>query len=245
MDAEQASRLITEVDDRDHLQRRARLVELTHLLPDDEMFGFAGPAAHWLFEDVKATWLYGAFTGTVLTAHAFCLLQVASWIRLLPDDPRLPDEAQSLERLAAFGVEAGVLDVDLQPRLIELQDRYRAYAAANLHVHEARLERHLEEADSMTDEHPLLTGTRGPLSPRPYTRCVSAQPLRSDYGHSNDYRRESAVTRSRFATVSSDPLRHDERVSTSTSTARWSRPTPSTRKVVPSELPVRRGRIAW
>jgi len=156
MDQSEASRLITEVDDRDHADRTERLVELNNLLPDGGMIGFSGQSAEWLFEDVKASWLYGCFTSTVLTAHAFCSLQLAGWVRMLSDDPSLPDEAQSLEELAALALDAGECDVDLQARLIDLHDRYRAYTAAHLREHEARLERHLIESDTVSDEHPLL-----------------------------------------------------------------------------------------
>jgi hypothetical protein len=77
MNKDEASRLINEVDVSDHDGRAERLVELTGLLPDDGLIGFSGQAAEWLFDDIKATWLYGSFTSTVLTAYAFCSLQVA------------------------------------------------------------------------------------------------------------------------------------------------------------------------
>jgi hypothetical protein len=160
MNPDEASRLIVDVDEREHIDRTERLVELMELLPDDGMIGFSGQAAQWLFEDIKATWLYGCFTSTVLTAHAFCMLQVAGWIRLLPDDPGLPDEANSLDHLASLAVEAGVVDIDLQARLLDLEDRYRAYTVAHLHLHEARLERHLIEAETISAEHPLLVDAR-------------------------------------------------------------------------------------
>jgi hypothetical protein len=164
MDQIEASRLITAVDERDHRDRGERLVQLTDLLPDDGMLGFSGQAAQWLFEDIKATWLYGCFTSTVVTAHAFCLVQLAGWVRLLPDDPGLPDEAQSLEHLAALAVSAGAPDVELQARLVELHDRYRSYTASDLHKHDLRLERHLVEAEAVTDEHPLLLDARDALT---------------------------------------------------------------------------------
>lgn len=160
MDQGEASQLIAEVDASDHAGRAERLVELTNLLPEDGMLGFSGQAAQWLFEDVKATWLYGCFTSTVVTAHAFCSLQLAGRIRLLPDDPGLPDEARSLEHLAVLAVEASAIDVDLQARLVDLHDRYRAYTATHLHNHEGRLERHLIEAEAVSDEHPLLVDAR-------------------------------------------------------------------------------------
>ena len=90
--------------------------------------------------------------------------QIAGWIRLLTHDPGLPDEAESLERLAAIAVEAGVLEVDLQARLLDMHDRYRAYTAAHLHEHEARLERHLLDAEVLSNGHPLLVDARHALT---------------------------------------------------------------------------------
>ena len=55
--------------------------------------GFGGQAAHWLFEDLKSTWIYASFTSTVLTARALCMLQLANSIRLSSDDATLPEEA--------------------------------------------------------------------------------------------------------------------------------------------------------
>ena len=72
MNQHEASLFTTEVDERDREGRAERYVELTELLPNDDMIGFSGQASHWLFEDIKATWLYACFTSTVLTAHAFC-----------------------------------------------------------------------------------------------------------------------------------------------------------------------------
>lgn len=164
MDQNEASQLITDVDESDHEGRTARLVELTELLPNEGMIGFSGQAPQWLFEDIKATWLYGCFTSTVLTAHAFCALQIAGWLRLLPDDPGLPDEPESLEHLAAIALEAGAVDVELQARLLDLHDRYRSYTAAHLLEHEGRLERHVVEAEAIGGEHPLLTDARQALT---------------------------------------------------------------------------------
>lgn len=160
MEQQAASRLIADVDERDHADRTERLVELTRLLPDEGMLGFSGQAAEWLFDDIKATWLYGCFVSTVLTAHAFCSLQLGGWIRLLPDNADLPDEAGSLEELSGIALRAGILTVDLQAALIELHDRCRAYTAANLHRHELRLERHLIESEDVTPEDPLLLDAR-------------------------------------------------------------------------------------
>jgi hypothetical protein len=160
MDANEASQEILNVDTADHEGRAGRLLELMGLLPEVGLIGFSGQAAQWLFEDVKATWLYGCFTSTVLTAHAFCCLQLAGWIRWLPDDPNLPDEVTSLEALANVAVDAGLVDVGMQARLLGLHDRSRAYTAATLHEYEARLERHLLDAEVVSDEHPLLVDAR-------------------------------------------------------------------------------------
>lgn len=160
MDQDQASDLIAEVDERDHQGRTERLVELTELLPGDGMIGFSGQAAQWLFEDVKATWLYGCFTSTVVTAHAFCAQQLAGSIRMLPDDPSLPDDADSLEHLAAIAADRGIIDVDLRALLVELNDRSLSYTVTHLHEYQARLERHLVEAQALSEDHPLLADAR-------------------------------------------------------------------------------------
>ena len=76
MDLDEAIRIVAEVDDQERSARAARLVELTKLL-GEEIMGFSGQGAVWLFEDVKATWLYGYFTGTVLTACAFSGLSLS------------------------------------------------------------------------------------------------------------------------------------------------------------------------
>src|SRR5437764_13758346 len=120
MDRGEAEEQLRSVEEADRDRRVARLRELDGWLPSGGRIGFSGQAPQWLFEDIKATWLYGCFTSTVLTAHAFCSLQIAGWLRLLPDDPALPDEPESLEHLAAIAVEAGAVDVELQARLLDL-----------------------------------------------------------------------------------------------------------------------------
>jgi hypothetical protein len=74
------------------------------------------------------------------------------------------DALNGLEHLAAIAIEAGVVDVDLQVRLVDLHDRYRAYTAAHLHLHQGRLERHVVEAEAIGDDDPLLTDARQALS---------------------------------------------------------------------------------
>lgn len=163
MDQNEASTLIAAVDERDHDGRTERLVELTAFLPRDGMIGFSGHAAQWLFEDVKATWLYGCFTSTVVTAHAFCAQQLAGWIRMLPDEASLPDDAHSLEHLAAIAADRGIVDVELRALLLELNDRSLSYTATHLHRYEARLERHLIEAEALSHDDPLLVDARQAL----------------------------------------------------------------------------------
>lgn len=113
---------------------------------------------------MKATWLYGCFTSTVVTAHAFCAQQLAGSIRMLPDDASLPDDADSLEHLAAIAADRGIVDVELRALLVELDDRSLSYTATHLHKHEARLERHLLEAEALSDDHPLLVDARQALT---------------------------------------------------------------------------------
>ena len=101
------------------------------------MMAFSGQAAEWLFDDIKATWLYGYFSATILSAHAFCMLQLANVIRLMPEDPGLPQEAESLEHLATVSAAQGLVDVTLQSHLVTLHDLHRTYTVANLHEHQA------------------------------------------------------------------------------------------------------------
>lgn len=159
MELDDARQALAEVDARDTLDRAARLVELTALLGDGDI-GFSGQAAHWLFEDVKATWIYGYFAATVLSSHAFCLQQLAGLLRLLPDDPMLPDSAVSLELLAALAEERSVIDLDLRARMIILDDTNRVYASVGLHEYHADAERRAIEAERFTNEHGLLTDAR-------------------------------------------------------------------------------------
>ena len=163
LDRSEVSEALRARDDSDHEERIDRLGELIDLLPADGLLGFHGQAAEWLFDDVKATWIYGAFTSTVLTAHAFCMVQLAGRMRLLQDNPGLPAEAESLEHLARLAAEAGIIDADTQAQVVQLHDRSRTYVAANLHRHELRLERHIIETEEVTDEPPLLLDARQAL----------------------------------------------------------------------------------
>lgn len=163
MDQNDASRLVTEADERDHEDRTERLLELNSLLPDEEMIGFSGQAAVWLFDDVKATWIYGYFTSTVLTAHAFSLLQLAGSMRLLPDEVERPEGETSLEALAALAAQHRLIDVTTQARLVQLHDRAFVYLKANLRSYDATLERHVANTEIVTQVHPLLEDAREAL----------------------------------------------------------------------------------
>jgi hypothetical protein len=156
----EAGRSISDVDARDHVERVERLIELSDLLTGDTQVGFSGQAAEWLFEDVKATWIYGCFVGTVLTAHAFSLLQVSGQIRLVSDDPNLAEEAFSLEHLGELAVAAGAIDIELQTQLLRLHDLHRLYTAARLREHLPALEVHLDESETVSQDPPLLVDAR-------------------------------------------------------------------------------------
>lgn len=159
MDFDDALTALLDVDARERPGRAARLVELTDLLGEDDV-GFSGEAAHWLFEDVKATWIYGYFVATVLSARALCSQQLAGLLRFLPDDPTLPESADSLELLAALSEERGVIDIDLRARLVTLDDVNRVYGSVGLHEYHGDAERRAMDAERFTTEHPLLTDAR-------------------------------------------------------------------------------------
>ena len=163
MNQYQAVQAITTADEAERDNRATRLVELVQLL-GDEMIGFSGQAASWLFDDVKATWLYGYFTATVVTAYAFCLRQLAGIVLMLPDDPELPETVDSLENLAAACHERGLVDIELRANLVSLHDAASAYTRVGLHEQDLRLEGRLVEANLLGgDEDLLLADARSAL----------------------------------------------------------------------------------
>jgi hypothetical protein len=162
MDFDQASRAVADVDARDHNDRATRLVELVDLLGDD-VVGFGGQAAEWLFEDVKATWLYGYFTATVLTSYAFCIHQLAGLVRMSMDDPSLPESAATLEDLARICEQQRMIDLEVRARLVTLQDNAQLYLSSGLHEYGAQLERRIVETELFTQEHALLADARAAL----------------------------------------------------------------------------------
>lgn len=162
MELDHALHRITDADNEERPARAARLVELVDLL-GDESLGFNGQAAEWLFDDVKATWLYGYFTGTVLTAYAFCVQQLAGLVRMISDDPALSDDATTLEMLAEIAEQRDVVDIDARARLIGLHDSAAVYLTAGLSSYGRQLERRVEDTESFIDEHTLLMDARSAL----------------------------------------------------------------------------------
>jgi hypothetical protein len=163
VESDDAARMVAAIDDRDNTARAARLVELDSMLTND-VVGFSGQEAEWLFEDVKATWIYGYFTGTVLTAYALCMHQLAGLIRMLPDDPNLPEVSTSLDLLAAEAFGRGLIDIDLRAQLLTLYDLGRIYMTVGLHEYSAQIGRRVVEAQLFTGEHALLRDARSALT---------------------------------------------------------------------------------
>ena len=163
MDLEEASRLVSKVDDRENADRATRLVELSDLL-DDRGVGFHGQAAEWLFEDVKATWIYGYFTATVLASDAFCRHQLAGLVRLTTDlaPPTLP--SGSLESLAALAEQRGVIDDETHARLVTLHDVTLTYTSASVSEFNSPLDRRMADSQRFADEHGLLADARHALT---------------------------------------------------------------------------------
>ena len=154
VDHAEAVEAVAQADSSETAERASRLVELTDRLGED-IVGFSGQGAAWLFEDVKATWIYGYFTATVLVSNAFCLQQLAGLLRLLPDDPSLPESTTSLFALAALAEECGAIDLELRARLVTLDDITHAYASADLHEYRAEAERRASDTADFSDEHTL------------------------------------------------------------------------------------------
>jgi hypothetical protein len=148
-------------DREEQAARATRLVELTSLL-DDRPLVLHGLGAEWLFEDVKATWLYGYFTGTVLTAYAFCVQQVAGVLRMNSDDHEISDEAATLEILGV-AEQRDLIDLDLRAQLVALHDSAAAYLTSGLSSSRRQLERRVEDTENFIDEHTLLADARSAL----------------------------------------------------------------------------------
>ncbi len=162
MDLHEASDIVAQVDHRDNADRATRLVELNSLIGDD-VIGYSGRAAEWLFDDVKATWIYGYFAATVVAGYAFCLQQLAGLLRMLPDDPDLPGNTNSLEMLAAAAEDRQLIDLSTRALLVNLSDIASGYLVVELHEYRARAERREAEAELFSEEHALLADARAAL----------------------------------------------------------------------------------
>ena len=156
MDQEQASLKITEVDSVDHEERINRLVQLMDAMPTSEHIGFAGTGPQLMFEDVKATWIYGAFTSTIITSYVFCMQQLANKIRLFGEN--VPDhiDTLSLETIANIAADLEIIEVDIQARLIQLNDLSMAYMLTSTVEHRLLLDQHFADATQFSNGHPLL-----------------------------------------------------------------------------------------
>ena len=156
MDQERASSAVAEVDSVDHAERTNRLVQLANAMPTSERIGFAGTGPELLFEDVKATWIYGAFTSTIITSYFFCLQQLANKIRLLGEISSESNDTLSLELVANIATDLGIIEVELQARLLKLNDLSMAYMLTSTVEHRLLLDQHFIDATQVSDEHPLL-----------------------------------------------------------------------------------------
>ena len=162
MEISDAVRLIEETDLDERNARASRLLELSDLVGTRPQV-LHGLAAEWLFEDVKATWIYGYFTGTVLTAYAFCVQQLAGFVRTMSDDPEVSDDSADLEVLAGIAHHCDLADGDLRARLVRLHDSATLYLTAGLISYGRRLESRDEDAETFMDEPTLLLDARHAL----------------------------------------------------------------------------------
>ena len=162
MDLADATALIEQADNNERDRRAARLVELTGLLGDAPGLSY-GQGAYWLFEDVKATWLYGYFTATVLTAHAFCVQQVSGRLRTLASGADLARTVESLETFAELAQRHGVISLQSRARLVELHDAAKVYLSSDLSTYRRDLELRVQEAETYADEHSLVRDARTAL----------------------------------------------------------------------------------
>lgn len=154
MDFQESSRQITERDLAEHERPSLRLAELNDVMPNSEFIGFAGTATELMFEDVKATWIYGYFTSTIITSYAFCLQQLANKMRLVGDAQGDVGETLSLDAIVNIAATQGLIGVDLQAELLQLHDRAMPYILANTIEHLLLLDRHFNDATHVSDEDP-------------------------------------------------------------------------------------------
>ena len=176
MDESEAMKFISDVDEADLGGRARRLRELNQLLPKDGLMAFNGTVAQLVFEDVKATWIYGYFVATVITSYVFCIQQLAGNLRMLSDvSSDVISSNLDLENLGALAKSHSLVTPELHANLVELHDRAQMYLEVSIDEYVPRAERHFSEVDQHTDGDALLLDARLAL-----TTAVSLLLLRSD-----------------------------------------------------------------
>lgn len=161
MEKSDALQAITDIDEQDRSGRTERLQELIDLLPDNGLVGFNGTAPQLMFEDVKATWIYGCFVSTVITSYTFCLQQLAGNLRLstsLASDAVASDV--TLEGLGALASSYSLVTPEQHASIVGLHDRAQMYLNVSVDEYKPGLERHLIEVDVHTDDDALFTDAR-------------------------------------------------------------------------------------
>lgn len=98
-----------------------------------------------------------------MAGYAFCLQQLAGLLRMLPDDPELPEEATSLEQLAAMAEDRQLIHLSTRARLLSLHDIATGYLVVGLHEYMFQAERREIDAEVFTGEHTLLADARTAL----------------------------------------------------------------------------------
>ena len=161
MNLEEATRLI-QTGDADLLADRAlRLLELDELLEGDWQGPYSSSLDETLFfEDIKATWIYGFFTSTIVGAHAYCRLQLMNSLNLAGSRP-FANDAEDLSQLAGQAASAGLITAAEHARLLELEDLHRIYTrASGPTAIGLALEGHLDAKESAFGETPQLADAR-------------------------------------------------------------------------------------
>jgi hypothetical protein len=154
------SRITADLD-----QRAQRLVELDELLNGDWDGPFsAATDASLIFEDVKATWIDGALTATVMTSHAYCRLQLMSRL-LLSGQPARDESVGDLAAIAQHARDTGLIEVETLARVLELHDLFRTYTRSAAATGTGRiLDTHLGEKERSFGGDAFLSDAREALS---------------------------------------------------------------------------------
>lgn len=164
MDSEEALAALREMDELSINDRAERLADLIDGLGDGPVH-LQGDEAGVLFDDVQATWIAGYFSATIVSAHAFCSLQLAGLIRLRTDRFKAQERlGLSLEQLAQLASGSNIIDTAAQGLCIELAERQKDFVDDQTPVRSLRYRSHTESSLEFDSEHPLLTSARVALS---------------------------------------------------------------------------------